>query len=185
MASDTCRATPVADLIAREAMALRARTIRVHRGRAGREDLEDFYSQAVLELLARAKRDPTLSTAPHVRNALRQKFEDRLRDHQRAAAGRSPATHARVHASPLDLVEQLLGSDRDAVTELIERETLRELCAAVLRLTLDQRLALASQLNDEAPCDCAARLGWTLEKYRKVAQRARARLHAPAAAVAP
>ena len=44
-------------------------------------------------------------------------------------------------------------------------------------LTADQRLLLASQLSSDMECAQFCRLhGWSPEKYRKVAQRARARL---------
>jgi DNA-directed RNA polymerase specialized sigma24 family protein len=170
--------TRTSELIAREALALRTTLIRVYRFKASREDLEDIYSQAVIELLARAERDPTLTSADHIRRALRQKFESRILDHHRAVAGRSPATHARARTRPLDgTLDQRVG-DRDGLDHLVARETLRELAAAIRELTPDQQLVLASQLNGETPRDCCGHTGWTIDKYRKTAQRARARLRA-------
>jgi DNA-directed RNA polymerase specialized sigma24 family protein len=129
-------------------------------------------------MLARAERDPTLTSADHIRHALRQKFESRILDHHRAVAGRSPATHARARTRPLDdALDQRVG-DRDGLDELVARETLRELAAAIRELTPDQQLVLASQLNGETPRECCGHTGWTIDKYRKTAQRARARLRA-------
>ena len=99
MPTATRQPTRTGDLIAREALALRATLIRAYRSSASREDLEDLYSQAVIELLARAERDPTLTSPDHIRHALRQKFDSRILDHHRAAAGRSPEhTPAPEHA---------------------------------------------------------------------------------------
>ena len=178
MPTATRQPTRTSELIAREALALRKTLIRAYRSSASREDLEDLYSQAVLELLARAERDPTLTSPDHIRHALRQKFESRILDHHRAVAGRSPATHARARTRPLDdTLDQPVG-DRDGLDQLIVHETLRELGAAIRELTPDQQLVLASQLNGETPRECCGHTGWTIDKYRKTAQRARARLRA-------
>jgi DNA-directed RNA polymerase specialized sigma24 family protein len=178
MPTATRQPTRTSDLIAREALALRATLIRAYRSNASREDLEDLHSQAVLELLARAERDPTLTSPDHIRNALRQKFDSRILDHHRAAAGRSPATHARTRTRPLDDALDRCVADRDPLHEAIARETLRELAVAIRELTRDQQLVLASQLNGETPRECCRHTGWTIDKYRKTAQRARARLRA-------
>jgi Mg-chelatase subunit ChlI len=60
--------TDQAETVARIATARRDRLIRVYRGRLRFEDLEDCYSQATLELLARSQRSPFVS-ADHIRNA--------------------------------------------------------------------------------------------------------------------
>jgi RNA polymerase sigma factor (sigma-70 family) len=176
MASAARRCTGVEELIAREALGLRATLIRAHSSAARREDLEDLFSQAVLELLARARRDPTLSTAAHVRNAVRQKFASRVLDHQRALAGRSTAARASAQACPLELVAEKLPDRHNTVRELVQREEIRELAAAMRTLSTDQRLVLRSQIGGEPPRECCARTGWSTEKYRKLSQRARARL---------
>jgi len=176
MPTATRQPTRTSELIAREALALRATLIRAYRSSASREDLEDLYSQAVIELLARAERDPTLTSPDHIRHALRQKFDSRILDHHRAVAGRSPATHARARTRPLDDTLHQHAGERDGLDQLIARETLRELAAAIRELTPDQQLVLASQLNGETPRDCCGHTGWTIDKYRKTAQRARARL---------
>jgi len=55
--------TPTRELlVAQEAMRLRRGLLGGHHYAASRHDLEDIYSQAVLEVLLRARRDPTLST---------------------------------------------------------------------------------------------------------------------------
>jgi hypothetical protein len=174
----TRHAPTTAELIAQEAIRLRPHLIRTHHHAARREDLEDLYSQTMLELLARAQRDPTLNSAAHIRAALRQKFEARIVDHHRAAAGRSPAAAAREHAQQLDDITERLATHRDPAADLANRETMREVLAAWRQLTDDQRLVITSQLRGEQPRDCCARAGWSLEKYRKVAQRSRARLTA-------
>ncbi len=157
MSSTARRCTGVEELIAREALALRAILIRAYSSTARREDLEDLFSQAVLELLARARRDPTLSTAAHVRNAVRQKFASRVVDHHRAVAGRSTAANARSHACPLALVAERVPDMHDTVRELIEREELRELAAAMRTLSPDQRHVLSSQMGGEPPGECCLR----------------------------
>jgi hypothetical protein len=43
-------------------------------------------------------------------------------------------------------------------------------------LTRDQRLALAAQIGQVPPGVFCRHVGWSIEKYRKVAQRGRARL---------
>ena len=164
MPTATRQPTRTGDLIAHEALALRTTLIRAYRSNASREDLEDIYSQAVIELLARAERDPTLTSPDHIRHALRQKFESRILDHHRAVAGRSPATHARARTRPLaDTLNHRIG-DPDGLDRLVARETLRELAAAIRELTPDQQLVLASQLNGEPPRECCGHTGWTIDK---------------------
>lgn len=154
----------------------------VHRHRLGREDLEDCYSQATLELLARARRGvaPFASRA-HVVNALEQRLLSRIQDRQRAISGRSPMEAALFRAVPLGDPEH---GDVDAIDIRIDLERLvtlryelRRIGEIADRLTDDQRLVLASQLaGDMSPAEFCEAHEWTLEKYRKVAQRARGRL---------
>ncbi len=56
------------------------------------------------------------------------------------------------------------------------RHDLERLGALARELSADQRLVLASQLGHESRAEFCHRFGWSLEKYRKVAQRGRARL---------
>jgi hypothetical protein len=58
-----------AEAVARVAAARRSRLLRVYRRRLRPEDLEDCYSQATLELLARARKTPFASAA-HIENAV-------------------------------------------------------------------------------------------------------------------
>jgi hypothetical protein len=51
-----------ADVVARVAAAKRAVLLRAHRRRLGFEDLEDCYSQATLELIARGDRSKVICT---------------------------------------------------------------------------------------------------------------------------
>ena len=67
-----------------------------------------------------------------------------------------------------DVAERLAGQD--------DVRRLRELAD---ELTADQRLVLACQIALDMDCqEFCARFGWSAEKFRKVAQRARARLRA-------
>ncbi len=56
------------------------------------------------------------------------------------------------------------------------RDDLRRIGRLAGRLTADQRLVLASQIGQVGRTAFCERHGWTHEKYRKVAQRARAKL---------
>ena len=56
------------------------------------------------------------------------------------------------------------------------RADLRRLASLADRLTPDQRSVLAWQLAQRSCADFCSRYGWSPEKYRKVAQRARTRL---------
>jgi hypothetical protein len=58
-----------AEAVARVAAARRSRLLRVYRRRLRPEDLEDCYSQATLELLARARATPFVSAA-HIEHAM-------------------------------------------------------------------------------------------------------------------
>ncbi len=68
----------------------------------------------------------------------------------------------------------------DARAELeqivIMRHQLRRLEQLVHQLSGDQRLVIAWQLRDKGRAEFCERFGWSAEKYRKVAQRGRARL---------
>jgi hypothetical protein len=95
--------------------------------------------------------------------------------------GRSPIEAALAHALPLAVCDSpeyspaAEGCDVERIA--LVRHELRRIVELSRALTRDQRLVLASQLDSRhsPPAFCAEQ-GWTLEKYRKVAQRARARL---------
>jgi hypothetical protein len=157
--------------------------LRVHRHRLRREDLEDCYSQATLELLAQVKAGGVFASPSHIANALELRFLSRARDRRRALSGRSPMQAAieRAHTLAADAHEAREGVelvDRSAAVEarVIQREELRRIWRVARALSHDQRLVLVSQLSGEPCASVCAKQGWTREKYRKVAQRARARL---------
>src|ERR1022692_3553165 len=90
-----------AEAVARIALARRGRLLRIHRRRLRWEDLEDCYSQATLELVARSRRSP-FASADHVHNALEQKFLSRIEDKRRAIGGRSSIETAIARSLPVD-----------------------------------------------------------------------------------
>ena len=164
------------------ARARRELLLRVHRYRLRVEDLEDCYSQATLELLAHARRGGRFASRLHLANTLEQRFVSRVRDRRRALSGRSPMQAALEAAMSLDCAtaEQIEIVDVRAELEtlVILRDDLRRVQALAQQLTVDQRLVLACQVGQMTPADFCRRHDWSLEKYRKVAQRARARLRA-------
>ncbi len=170
-----------AETVALVARSRRELLLAVHRHRLGPEDLEDCYSQATLELVARARRDNGFSSDAHVANALEQRLLSRIHDRRRALSGRSPIEAALAAALPLgDAKEggiEAIDPRADVETLAMLRHDLRRLSELAHELSGDQRLVLASQLALEMePWEFCERHGWSPEKYRKVAQRARARL---------
>jgi len=163
------------------ARASRRRLLGVHRRWLRHEDLEDCYSQATLELLAQARRGELSCTGrAHLGHILEQRFVSRIVDRRRALGGRSPRQATLDGALSLgsgggpemDVVDAR--ADIERLTML--RFDLRSLELAARALTLDQRLVLACQLLGMSRHDFCVRFGFSHEKYRKVAQRARARL---------
>jgi len=156
--------------------------LQANRYRLRREDLEDCYSQATLELVAHVRDGGTFADRLHVGNALELRFSSRVRDRRRALGGRSPMQAALEAAMSLGSVgeEEVAITDRRAEVETLVmlRHDLRRLAILARELTADQRLVLACQLGgSELGCsEFCRRYGWSPEKYRKVAQRARARL---------
>jgi DNA-directed RNA polymerase specialized sigma24 family protein len=146
------------------------------------EDLEDCYSQAALELIVRSRRpDGDFQSITHIANALEQKFRSRINDRRRALSGRSAietALHsARQFGEPshggVDIAD-LSASTEERVARRME---LRRVRKAAEQLTNDQRLVLACQVALDMNCrEFCACSGWSAEKYRKVAQRGRAKL---------
>jgi hypothetical protein len=151
-----------------------------HRRRLGPEDLEDCYSQATLELLVRAGRGEGFADAVHIANALEQKFLSRIHDRRRALNGRSPIQAALAGSLPLaggacggvDVAD----TRADVERLVFSRHDLRSIARLSHELSGDQRLVLASQLMGEGCAEFSRKHGWSKDKYRKVAQRARARL---------
>ncbi len=154
----------------------------VHRAWLRLEDLEDCYSQATLELVAQARRgELRYSNRAHLRSLFELRFVSRVRDRRRALRGRSPAQ------AMLDGVLAHSGADGRAVEVAdpradVERRTLlryelRSVERAAAALSPDQRLVLACQVGLQMSAGEFCRtFGWSTEKHRKVAQRARARL---------
>jgi DNA-directed RNA polymerase specialized sigma24 family protein len=170
-----------AEQVAIVARAKREVMLRAHRHRLRREDLEDCMSQAVLELLAGARVGQRFSSRAHIANVLEQRFLSRVQDRRRALGGRSPLQAALEGALPLGGFgerEVELADPRAEVHPLVtDRLQLRRVVQLAPRLTPDQRLVLACQIAlDMDRAEFCCRFGWSFEKYRKVAQRARARL---------
>lgn len=163
------------------ASARRELLLRVHRHRLRREDLEDCYSQSVLEMVLAVRRGRAFSSRLHMARALEQRFLSRVHDRRRAISGRSPLQAALEHAEELGWEERCssLVIDRRSQpdTIVILRHELDRIRALAGQLTAEQRLVLATQVGLGMGCEEFCLLhGWSGEKYRKVAQRARARL---------
>jgi hypothetical protein len=158
-----------------------------HRHRLPHADLEDCYSQATLELLTRVKRGDVFSSDAHAANALEQRVLSRIRDRRRALCGRSPIEAAMASALSLGDGEgggiEILDMRADVERLAMLRHDLKHLSLLARELSPDQRLVLGNQLSQALDRDGFCRVhGWSAEKYRKVAQRARARLRASLAA---
>jgi DNA-directed RNA polymerase specialized sigma24 family protein len=166
--------------VALVALARRELLLRAHRHRLRPEDLEDCYSQATLELLTRTTGGARFSGRRHLENALEQKFVSRIQDRRRALGGRSPMQAALETAISIGgaVEEQTDVADVKADLEklVMLRADLRRLASLAERLTPDQRSVLAWQLAQRSCAEFCSRHGWSPEKYRKVAQRARTRL---------
>ncbi len=81
-----------AEEVALVAHAARGLLLSMNRRRLSREDLEDCYSQATVELVAQARGgELRCSAASHLRNTLELRFASRIVDRRRALGGRSPA----------------------------------------------------------------------------------------------
>jgi DNA-directed RNA polymerase specialized sigma24 family protein len=157
----------------------------VHRFRLRREDLEDCYSQAALELIAHVRAGGRFAGRRHIANAIEQRFVSRVNDRRRALAGRSPMQAALEAAASLSVDDPVDVADARAELEklVLMREELRRIQRHAASLTPDQRLVIACQVGLElSPGDFCRIHGWSLEKYRKVAQRGRARLRSLVAA---
>jgi DNA-directed RNA polymerase specialized sigma24 family protein len=169
--------------VALVARAKRDVLLRAYRHRLRREDLEDCFSQAALELVAQARKGRAFSSRIHLGNVLEQRFVSRINDRRRALCGRSPMQAAMESAVSLggSREGELDIADTRADPEklvMLRHELTRVEHLARERLTRDQRLVLAYQIGLPllSPREFCGQFGWSQEKYRKVAQRARARL---------
>jgi DNA-directed RNA polymerase specialized sigma24 family protein len=172
------------------ALVVRARRetlLRAHSRRLRREDLEDCFGQAALELVVRARQGMPFRSRAHIAHVLEQRFLSRIYDRRRALSGRSDAQTTFEHALAAGLFsddEPQVADPRAEIEQIVElRLELARLRLLASQLTPDQRLVLACQVSLQWGSDeFCARFGWSREKYRKVAQRARARLKRLAAA---
>ncbi|HEX3909561.1 MAG TPA: hypothetical protein VHW67_02520 [Solirubrobacteraceae bacterium] len=176
------RSSDLAQEIALVSASKRELLLRIHRHRLRREDLEDCFSQATLELLAHVEAGGSFASRAHIANTLELRFLSRAHDCRRALSGRSPMRAVLERADRLDDRHALRVEPIDrgpSVEELVLiREELRRIGRLSMSLSADQRLVLGSQLSGESCAGFCARHGWSREKYRKVAQRARSRLKA-------
>ncbi len=154
--------------------------LRVHRQRLPeREDLEDCLAQAAMELSAAAIAGRLCSEPSLVAVTLETRFLSRVIDRQRALAGRSAIRSAERQAVRIDRVAERVAARDEVLQQVVAREELAGLLGRVARLTRDQRLVIGHELfgrDGAGLAEFCARHGWTAAKYRKVAQRARARL---------
>jgi RNA polymerase sigma factor (sigma-70 family) len=170
-----------AEEVALVADARRELLLRAHRHRLRREDLEDAYSQATLELVADARRGASYPSRRQLETAIERRFVSRIRDRRRALAGRSPMQAALERSLSLagggDERLDVVDARAQPETLVMLRMELRRVELLMRELTPDQRLVLISQAVLQMPqAEFCSRYGWSPDKYRKVAQRARARL---------
>lgn len=166
--------------VALVARARRAPLLNANRHRLLREDLEDCYGQATLELLDYVRRGNAFSGRQHIAGAIEVRFLSRVHDRQRAIGGRSRSQAAMASSLRFGAGEgPELEDPRLDVQRIVEaRSRLEGVIASAGRLSRDQRLVLRTQLDGMSPAQLCALEGWSAEKYRKVAQRARRRLKA-------
>ncbi len=138
-------AAPNEELFAQHAARLRRPLLHAYRYAAPREDLQDIYAQAVLELLLRVRRDSTFNTPRHFAAALELRFKSRIADRHRALGGRSAGAAAFEHAVRLDDPAAAVRGWFDVEREVIARERLRTLVRAVEQLPALKRDALLSE----------------------------------------
>jgi DNA-directed RNA polymerase specialized sigma24 family protein len=170
-----------AEQVALVARAKRSGLLRAYRRLLRQEDLEDCLSQAVLELLAGARGGRKFASRAHLENALEQRFLSRVRDRRRALRGRSPLQAALEGALPLggpgEREVQVVAPRAEVHPLVLRRLELRRVGELAPQLSSEQRLVLASQVAvGMERAEFCQRHGWSFEKYRKVAQRGRARL---------
>ncbi len=164
------------------AQSARARLLSRHRYLLRFEDLEDCYSQATIELVAQARHGRLqFSSRAHLRNTLELRFVSRIRDRRRALSGRSPAEAMLDGACSLggagEREIEVADARADVERRTILRLQLRSLERSAHALSPDQRLVLACQIGLQMSAgEFCRRFGWSQDKHRKVAQRARARL---------
>ena len=135
----------------------------MHRFRLRKEDLEDCYSQATLELIAQVHRGARFVNRTHLARVLEKRFRFPHHDRRRAVTGRSSTQTALEHAAPLLATPeegQLDIADwRPSVEQqVIARQELRAIREAVSSLSPDQRLVLGNQLEPVMDPESSARV---------------------------
>lgn len=155
--------------------------LRVHRHRLSREELEDCLGQTTVELLASIRRGLRFASSRHMARVLEQRFLSRIHDRRRALSGRSPiqaALHDAVTIDDRDLAGVDPADPRARTEDLVvARSELARMLELAPGLSPDQRLVIASQVAlGLGRGEFCGRSGWSVEKYRKVDQRGRARL---------
>lgn len=177
-------ASPVGDseeLVALVVSARRATLLRVHSRRLRRDDLEECFSQASLELVLAVRRGARFASHRHAAAALERRFLSRIHDRRRAIEGRSVAQAELERALAAGALEDGANDVPDPGADVERLVMLRDRLSLLPRyaeaLTDEQRFVLACQISHQMGCrDFCEQFGWTPEKYRKVVQRARARL---------
>lgn len=166
-----------AECVALVARARRKALLRANRHRLRYEELEECFSQAIMELVGWARAGGVFDDASHVAAALELRFVSRVIDRHRAVTGRSGQKMALEEALRMG-DNDMLADRRCGVEELaMLRLELRNVVRVAPKLTDDQRLVVACQVGLQMGCrEFCGLFGWSTEKYRKVAQRARARL---------
>ncbi|HEY1689035.1 MAG TPA: hypothetical protein VGF95_09260 [Solirubrobacteraceae bacterium] len=169
------------ELVALAVAARRTTLLRVHRHRLRADDLEECFSQAALELVLWARRGASFASQRHAAAVLEQRFVSRIQDRRRAIEGRSVAQAELERALAAGALERegcrVSDPGGDVEHLVMLRDQLALLPKQAEGLTPDQRLVLACQVALQMGCrDFCEQFGWTADKYRKVAQRARARL---------
>jgi hypothetical protein len=169
-----------AEEVALVCRARRALLLRVHRHKLRPDDLEDAYSQATYELLVFVRRGGRFANRRQLAAAIETRFLSRVSDRRRALSGRSPAQALLEHAAAIDSEEARRVPAREGWCDpervVLLRHELREIGAQMRRLTADQRLVIGAQALSVDRAEFMAAHRWSGEKYRKVAQRGRARL---------
>jgi hypothetical protein len=177
-----------AERLAQVARAKRKALLWAHRHMLRYEDLEDCFSQAIMELIGYVRAGGTFDHAGHVAAALELRFLSRVQDRCRAVCGRSPIQAAWEGAlatgSPGDGCTDP-ADVRCAVEELaMMRVELRLVPWLARELTADQRLVVACQVGLQMRrAEFCELYGWSFTKYRKVAACARARVRQLSATV--
>lgn len=173
-------------LVARVADRQRDALLHSYRRALPREDLEDAFGQAVLEVLL-AARQRAFASERHLANALEQKLRCRIIDRRRAVTGRSPIEHAlltSMRVQPVgELPVELTDPRADVEATVVALDELRRIArVAAEQLSADQRAVIAHAAGGGRAAEFTTSHGWSSEKYRKIGQRGRARLRRALAA---